>query len=68
MRIDEWENRVKAAKAKKQRGAKCECGCVVGREYFNKFGWGACPVCGAKVLKPRDNFKDKLLTAMKEDK
>lgn len=48
--------------AYEQRLASVMCKCTnrVPFHSFNKKGWAVCNHCGRKVLKPKDEFKNKL--------
>lgn len=46
----------------------CKCTNRVPYDVFNKKGWAVCNICGSRILKPRDEFKNKLLEKMKEVK
>lgn len=61
------EKGVRAAQNEKKRSVKCNCGCVVRFRDFNIFGWGVCPRCGSKVMKPKDTFKERIMKVMKGD-
>lgn len=62
------EKGIRAVENEKKRSVRCKCGCVVRFRDFNIFGWGVCPRCGRKVMKPIDAFKDKLYRTMKGEK
>lgn len=44
---------------------KCKCGCVISYKFFNRDGWTACIRCGSKVEKPKDKFRNKLMSILK---
>lgn len=45
---------------KKKASVKCKCGHLLPHVVFNKKGWAICHRCGNKVLKPKDEFKNRL--------
>lgn len=52
-------------RATRMSSVKCKCGCRVTYKHFNKYSWAACPKCGARVEKPKDEFKNKLESILK---
>lgn len=54
--------------AYEQRLASVMCKCTNRVPYhsFNKKGWAVCNICGAKIVKPRDEFKNKLKEMLEE--
>lgn len=53
-------NDYQLAEKKKKASVKCKCGCLIPHVAFNKKGWAICARCGHKVLKPKDEFKNRL--------
>ena len=56
------------AEAKRKNSVMCKCTNRVPYEVFNKKGWAVCKHCGRKILKPQDEFKNKLLSMLGSDK
>lgn len=52
------------ATAKRKSSVQCRCSKRVPYYTFNKKGWGVCNFCGTKVLKPEDEFKNKILSML----
>jgi DNA-directed RNA polymerase subunit RPC12/RpoP len=61
-------NEDKIILAKKKASVQCKCSNRVPFHTFNKKGWAVCNHCGSKVLKPKDEFKNKLLNMLGGDK
>ena len=54
----------KIAEAKREATVLCKCSNRVPFHVFNKKGWAVCNYCGRKVLKPKEEFKNKLLNIL----
>lgn len=61
-------NEDKIALAKRKASVQCKCSNRVPFYAFNKKGWAVCNHCGTKVLKPKEEFKNKLLIMLGGDK
>ena len=59
------EDESKISKAKRYASVQCKCSNRVPFHVFNIKGWAVCNHCGAKILKPQDEFKSKLQELLK---
>lgn len=58
----------KIAYEKRLASVMCKCTNRVPYHSFNIKGWAVCNICGAKVVKPKDEFKNKLKEMLGSDK
>lgn len=57
----------KLANDKRKASVRCKCSNRVPFRAFNKKGWAVCNICGARVLKPKDEFKKRLKEMLEGD-
>lgn len=60
MRLDD-----KLQEEKRKLTVMCKCGRRVSVYRVNNKGWTVCDWCGRKIMRPQDEFKTKLMTAIK---
>lgn len=63
LRKDGFANKTEA---RFKRSVMCECTRRVYVGEVNAKGWTVCDHCGKKILRPRDEFKRKLLEALRK--
>ena len=56
----EMKNQDKVANDKRLSSVMCQCTNRVPYDVFNKKGWAVCNICGTRVVKPKDEFKNRL--------
>lgn len=50
----------KLANDKRKASVMCKCTNRVPYDCFNKKGWAVCNIYGSRILKPRDEFKNRI--------
>lgn len=63
--IQHQKDENKITTAKRKASVQCKCSNRVPFHVFNIKGWAVCNHCGAKILKPQDEFKSKLQELLK---
>ena len=57
----------KLIEEKRKHTVMCKCSHRVSVYNLNAKGWTVCSHCGRKIMRPQDEFKNKLMAALKRE-